>query len=75
MQGYTAAYTKSGYRVNKFSSLLPGGSPRTLKPGGIKTIKYFNLSAMLTVTYSFTLPFYKTATTKNYLIGKIHYKL
>ncbi|XP_078356022.1 snurportin-1-like isoform X2 [Oculina patagonica] len=31
--GYTAAYTKSGYRVNKFSSLLPGGSPKTLKPG------------------------------------------
>ena len=33
-QGFTAAYTKSGYRVNKFSSLLPGGSPKTLKPGG-----------------------------------------
>ncbi|XP_067046363.1 snurportin-1-like isoform X3 [Acropora muricata] len=31
--GFTAAYTKSGYRVNKFSSLLPGGSHRTLKPG------------------------------------------
>lgn len=31
--GYTAAYTKSGFRVNKFSSLLPGGSPKTLKPG------------------------------------------
>ncbi|XP_020603315.1 snurportin-1-like isoform X2 [Orbicella faveolata] len=31
--GFTAAYTKSGYRVNKFSSLLPGGSPKTLKPG------------------------------------------
>ena len=36
-QGYTAAYTKSGYRVNKFSSLLPGGSPKTLKPGGTCT--------------------------------------
>lgn len=34
-QGFTAAYTKSGFRVNKFSSLLPGGSQRTLKPGGI----------------------------------------
>lgn len=33
-QGYTAAYTKSGYRINKFSSLLPGGSHKTLKPGG-----------------------------------------
>lgn len=31
--GFTAAYTKSGFRVNKFSSLLPGGSQRTLKPG------------------------------------------
>jgi len=31
--GFTAAYTKSGYRVNKFSSLLPGGSHKTLKPG------------------------------------------
>ena len=36
-QGYTAAYTKSGYRVNKFSSLLPGGSPKTLKPGATCT--------------------------------------
>jgi len=35
MQGFTAAYTKSGYRVNKFSSLLPGGSLKTLKPGGV----------------------------------------
>lgn len=31
--GFTAAYTKSGYRINKFHSLLPGGSHRTLKPG------------------------------------------
>lgn len=27
-RGYTSAYTKSGYRVNRFPSLLPGGNKR-----------------------------------------------
>ena len=33
-QGNTSAYTKSGYLVNRFSSLLPCGSPGTCRPGG-----------------------------------------
>ncbi|XP_048583989.1 snurportin-1 [Nematostella vectensis] len=32
VNGATSAYTKSGFRVNRFTSLLPGGSPQTLKP-------------------------------------------
>jgi len=32
-RGHTAAYTKSGFCVNRFPSLLPGGSRRTLRPG------------------------------------------
>ncbi|KXJ10900.1 Snurportin-1 [Exaiptasia diaphana] len=31
--GRTSVYTKSGFRVNQFTSLLPCGSPSTLKPG------------------------------------------
>ncbi|KAK3709900.1 hypothetical protein QZH41_020020, partial [Actinostola sp. cb2023] len=31
--GKTSAYTKSGFKVNQFASLLPCGGPHTLKPG------------------------------------------
>ncbi|XP_004473551.1 snurportin-1 isoform X2 [Dasypus novemcinctus] len=33
-RGSTSAYTKSGYCVNRFSSLLPGGNKRNSKPKG-----------------------------------------
>eukprot|EP00794_Sanderia_malayensis_P010156 gene10156-11193_t len=32
-RGSTSVYTKSGYCVNRFPSLLPGGCKQTLKPG------------------------------------------